>query len=261
MALVVGVVAFLLGWVVVLGGVLAIAGIILGVVAIRSRRARVRSIIGLCLSGLALLCNVVVSVILAVTLTTPGAFEGLVRMVESNDPNPSNVQTTTLTTPCYAFDAPAGYINNQSTDATAACETAAELWGEYNPDGTVNNTGVGAILGGLQIEPISTDQSAGMTPDGSLDGLLAYLDTEYIPQLGTPIGEAESLTIDGTPASLIRVTSDVAETKTKALLVLQAPAAYSVGGEEARFFLLSFVIPEDNGDAIIDAAVSSWTWQ
>jgi len=28
-----------------------------------------------------------------------------------------------------------------------------------------------------------------------------------------------------------------------------------------QFFLLSFVSPEDNGDAIIDAAISSWTWR
>ena len=90
---------------------------------------------------------------------------------------------------------------------------------------------------------------------------MGYLDAEFIPAMGTVIGQAESVTIDGTPAVLTRVTSDVAATKTKALLVLKAPDAYQVPDKDVQFFLLSVVTPEDNGDAIIDAAISSWTWR
>jgi hypothetical protein len=267
-ALVVGIVAFLLGWVTLLGGLLGAAGIILGILAVRTGRARARAIVGLVLSVIAFLTNVVISVGVIVTLLTPGAYQGLVGLVGSNAPDTSaspvdaaDVQTVTLDTPCYSFDAPAAYMNNQSKDATAACATNAELWGEYNADGTVKNTGVGAILGSVNVEAISTVSSAGFAPDGTLEGMMGYLDAEFIPAMGTVIGQPENLTIDGTPATLTRITSTVAETKTKALIVLRAPDAYQTADKDAQFFLLSVVTPEDNGDAIIDAAISSWTWQ
>lgn len=267
-ALVVGIVAFLLGWVTILGGLLGIAGIILGIIAVRAGRARARAIVGLALSGVGFLCNLVFTVILIALLASPGAYEGLVGVVASNAPDSSSsevaatdVETVTLDTPCYSFAAPAGYINNQSKEATAACATNAELWGEYNADGTVKNTGVGAILGSVNVEAIGSAAAADFAPDGTLEGMMGYLDAEFIPAMGTVIGQAESVTIDGTPAVLTRVTSDVAATKTKALLVLKAPDAYQVPDKDVQFFLLSVVTPEENGDAIIDAAISSWTWQ
>jgi len=267
-ALVVGIVAFLLGWVTILGGLLGIAGIILGILAVRTGRARARAIVGLALSSVAFLTNLVFTVVFFITILTPGAYAGLVGLVASNAPDSSSssvdgsaVQTVTLDTPCYSFDAPAAYINNQSKDATAACATNAELWGEYNADGTVKNTGVGAILGSVNVEAISTVSSAEYAPDGTLEGMMGYLDAEFIPAMGTVIGQPETLTIDGTPAILTRVDSTVAETKTKALLVLRAPETYQTAEKDVQFFLLSFVSPEDNGDAIIDAAISSWTWR
>jgi len=267
-ALVVGIVAFLLGWVTVLGGLLGLAGIILGILAVRTGRARARAVVGLVLSGVAFLTNLFFTVVFFITMLTPGAYAGLVGLVASNAPDSSSssvdgsaVETVTLDTPCYSFDAPAAYINNQSKDATAACATNAELWGEYNADGTVKNTGVGAILGSVNVEAISTVSSAEYAPDGTLEGMMGYLDAEFIPAMGTVIGQPETLTIDGTPAILTRVDSTVAETKTKALLVLRAPETYQTAEKDVQFFLLSFVSPEDNGDAIIDAAISSWTWR
>lgn len=267
-ALIVGIAAFVLGWATILGGLIAIAGIILGILAIRAGRARARSIAGLALSGVAFLFNLFVTAVFIITLATPGAFEELVGIAADNAPDSSEtdvagieLETVTLDTPCYSFASPAGYINNQSAEATAACTTNAELWGEYNADGTVNNTGVGTILGGVTVQAIGTEGTAAMVPDGSLETMMSYLETEYIPLLGTVIGQPEDLTVDGTPAVLTRVTSDVAATKTKALLVLRAPDAYQAAGAEVQFFLIAFVSPEDNGDAIIDAAISSWTWQ
>lgn len=266
-ALVVGIVAFLLGWATFIGGLIGIAGIILGILAVRAGRARVRAIFGLVLSGVAFLCNLLFTVVFIITLATPGTYAGLVGLLASNAPDSSpseiaatDVETVTLTTPCYSFDAPARYINNQSKDATAACATNAELWGEYNADGTVNNTGVGAILGSVNVEALDVVSASGFAPDGTLEGMMGYLDAMFIPDMGTVIGQ-ESITVDGTPATLTRVTSTVATTKTKALLVLRAPDVYQTSEEDVQFFLLSFVSPEDNGDAIIDAAISSWTWQ
>jgi hypothetical protein len=270
-ALSVGIVAFLFGWVTIVGGLLGLAGIILGVCAIRAGRARVRSIIALCLSGIALLCNLILAVILIVTLVNVANNADFSDVLDSIDPNSAttapgddsatDVDTTTLETPCYSVAAPAAYINNQSKEATAACATNAELWGEYNADGTVKNTGVGAILGSVNVEAISTVSAAEFAPDGTLEAMMVYLDAEFMPGMGTQIGQPENLTIDGTPATLTRFTSDVAATKTKALLVLRAPEAYQTADKDVQFFLLSVVTPEDNGDAIIDAAVSSWTWQ
>jgi len=266
-ALVVGIVAFLLGWLTILGGLIGIAGIILGILAVRTGRARARAIVGLVLSGVALLANLFFTVGFFITLLAPGAYPAMLGLDASNAPESSAgsadgsaVQTVTLDTPCYSFAAPAAYINNQSKDATAACATSAELWGEYNADGTVKNTGVGAILGSVRVEALSTVTSAEFAPDGTLEGMMGYLDAEFIPSMGTVIGQAEELTIDGTPAVLTRVDSTVANTKTKALLVLRAPETYQTSGKDVQFFMLSFVTPEDNGDAIIDAAISSWTW-
>lgn len=139
----------------------------LGILAIRAGRARARSIAGLALSGVAFLFNLFFTAVFIITLATPGAFEGLVGIAADNRPDSSEtdaadieIETVTLDTPCYSFASPAGYINNQSAEATAACTTNAELWGEYNTDGTVNNTGVGTILGGVTVQAIGTEGTA-----------------------------------------------------------------------------------------------------
>ena len=255
-ALIVGISAFVAGWVAVLGGLISVAGIILGIVAVRTRRAPARSIVGLSLSSLAFVFNLILSAVVIVGFLAGGGVTGALKAVES-----AAVPTTTLVTPCYTFDAPAAYINNQSDLATAACITTEQLWGEFNADGTVNNTGVGSILGSVSVDPVSTKQSDEVNPDGSLEGMVEYLGVDFIPAMGTVIGEAESLTVDGLPASLTRVVSTNPDTKTKALLVLRAPEVYQLPDEDVRFFVVSFVTPEDNGDAIIDAAIASWTWK
>jgi hypothetical protein len=260
-ALTVGIVAFVTGWIPFLAGLVAIAGIVLGILAIRGRRAPARSIVGLSLSGLALAFNVIIS-----TILIAAALHGAEGSGNSGPAAPAATKTapaTTkiLSTPCYAFAAPNGYINNQSEKATAACITTDQLWGEYNADGTVKNTGVGQVLGSVSVDPVSTVKSDEVNPGGTLEGMVGFLNTKFIPDMGVVIGKAEAVTVDGQPASLTRVTSTKAKTRTKALLVLRAPEPYQVPGEDVRFFLVSFVTPEDNGDAIIDAAVSSWKWK
>ena len=122
-------------------------------------------------------------------------------------------------------------------------------------------TGVGEILGTVTIEPIHTSTSTGWGTDGSIDGIVDYLNQSYIPQLGTVISLKEPVTLDGTPANLTRVQSTKALTKTKALLVTQAASPYSTSTGDVQVFSISFVIPQDNGDAIIQELAKSWTWK
>ena len=49
-------------------------------------------------------------------------------------------------------------------------------------------------------------------------------------------------------------------TKTKALLVTKSARPYSTSGGDVQVFPISFVIPQDNGDAIIQEFEKSWVW-
>ncbi len=61
-ALVVGIVAFVLGWVPILGLILAVAGIVLGILALRTPRGRLFGIIAIVLSALAALAGILLLV-------------------------------------------------------------------------------------------------------------------------------------------------------------------------------------------------------
>lgn len=269
-ALIVGIVALLCAGAAVVGAAAALAGIVLGVLAVRAARHRVRSLAGLVLSSVAITLNVIVTVVTVVAIHSGGADASAdakwdVHLDElARTAGPTEVVTAALTTPCYSFDAPATYLNNQSERDTAGCWTTRQLWGEYNADGTVTNTGAGASYATVGVEPITAERSAEVNPTGTVNGMVDYLHSAYIPQMGRAIGDGEGdgeiFGVDGTLGILTRVVTTDPRTKTRALLVLRAPTAYRVERTEVRFFLVSFVTVEENGDAIIEAAISSWRW-
>jgi len=266
-ALVVGIVAFLLGLVPVLGLLVAVTGIVLGIVALR-RPGRGLAITGIILSAVAVLANIAIIVVLAVIpwAEIGGQFErGFTEAIEEEygipDDSAGGFETQTLDTPCYTFDGPAGFINNISDDAIANCSTELELWGEVAADGTVTNTGVGAILGSVNVEPIRSATTDERSPDGSLDGIVEWMSTDYIPAFGELISLREPVVLDGAEGNLTRVTSDQELTETKALVVVKAPSEYQVNGEPAQFFLITFVTPYDNGEELIQTAIDSWRWR
>jgi len=265
-ALVVGILAFLVGLVPFLGLVLALVGIVLGILALR-RPGRGLGITGLILSAVAFVANV--AVILVVLLVPWGSiadgFErGFTEAVEEQygapDDSSGDFDTQTVDTPCYSFDGPAGFINNIGDEAVENCTTTLELWGEVEDDGTVTNTGVGAVWGSVNVEPIRAATSDEHSPDGSVDGMVDWMSTDYIPAFGEVISLREQVTLDGAEGNLTRVSSDQELTQTKALIIVKAPSEYQVNGEPAQFFLVTFVTPYDNGEELIQTAVDSWSW-
>lgn len=244
-ALVVGIAAFLTGLVAGLGLVIAIAGLILGILAVRAKAPRGFSITGLALSGVAAITNlgaiafIVVAALAATSATAP----------------------QNMTTPCYSFDGPAGYINNIGDPAIEDCTTELELWGELNADGTIKNTGVGGIWGSVNVEPVRLSSSDEWAPDGDLDAAIEELSKEYIPALGEVISLREWVELDGVEANLTRVRSAAETTETKALIVGFAPESYPTSRGDVRFFVISVVIPDDSGEEVLDTILDSWRWE
>ena len=248
-ALIVGVSAFVTGWIPVLGLLLGIAGIILGILAVRKPGGKMFGRVGLIGSALAMLANVLVTSVIVISLVSSGIGTAIL-----NDAQP-------IITPCYSFNGPAGYINNQSVEKTEGCVTSLELWGEYDADGEINNTGVGSILGSVLVEPVPVASTDEWAPSGRLDDMVEFLNQSYFPDAGEVTSLREAVSLDGVEANLTRLTSTAEKTQTKAFLTVFAPNSYQSAGEPVRFFVISFVIPDHNGEEIIAAAVDSWRWR
>jgi len=134
-ALVVGIIAFFGGWI-------PLIGLLLGIVALRRQQSRGFSLTGILLSAVAILANVIVTTIVVVALATGGLAALISGAAQETDRETQSVET-----PCHSFDGPAGYIDDLSSDAAAACTSELQPWGEQNADGTIDNTGVGSIWG------------------------------------------------------------------------------------------------------------------
>ena len=248
-ALIVGVSAFVTGWIPVLGLLLGVAGIVLGILAVRKPGGKPFGRVGLISSALAVLANVSVTSVIVISLVNSGIGTAIL-----SDAQP-------IITPCYSFNGPAGYINNQSAEKTEGCVTSLELWGEYDSNGEINNTGVGSILGSVLVEPVPVASTDAWAPSGRLDDMVEFLNQSYFPDAGEVTSLREAVSLDGVEANLTRLTSTAEKTQTKAFLTVFAPDSYQSAGEPVRFFVISFVIPDDNGEEIIAAAVDSWRWR
>ena len=260
-ALVVGIVAFLLGWMPILGIILGAVGIVLGIIAVRRPAGKALSITGLVLSGIAILASILMTVLVFVIVPLADRDEGTTLEIDGESEAPPRLETQLIDTPCYTFEGPKGYINDVSTDTAEGCTTELELWGELQDDGTVKNTGVGAVHASVTVEAVRASTVAGWGTDGTLDGVQSYLDQEFIPAMGSPIGDRETVSLGATEGYLTRVDSTVAETTTKALLVSVASDGYDTPKGDVEVFVISFVTVEDNGDAIIATLLDTWQWK
>jgi hypothetical protein len=172
----------------------------------------------------------------------------------------TDLKLVTFSTPCFSFDIPEEFIDNQSDVGDQACWAKRQGWGEMDASGTVTYTGFGSIWDQVLVEPILTEQSSTWASDGKVRTLVAYLETAYFPQLGEIISLEEPFTLDGVPANLTRFDSAAAHTQTKATLVVKAPSPYRTPNGDVQFFLITFVVVDERGDEIIDALVDSWRW-
>jgi len=248
-ALIVGISAFATGWIPIVGLLLGLAGIVLGILALGRPGGKSFGRVGLIGSALAVLANAVVTTVIVISLVSSGIGAGIL-----NDSQP-------IITPCFSFNGPADYINSQSAAETEVCITSLELWGERDAAGMINKTGVGSILGSVLVEPVLVSQSDQWAPSGTLDDMVEFLNQSYFPAAGQVTSLKEAVSLDGAEANLTRMTSYAENTKTKAFLTVFAPDSYQANGQPVRFFVISFVIPEDNGEAIIAAAIDSWRWR
>lgn len=217
-ALIVGIGAFVTGWIPVLGLLLGVTGIVLGILGMRKPGGKSFGLTGLIGSALAVLTNVLVTTVIVISLVSSGIGTAIL-----TDAQP-------VITPCYSFNGPAHYVNNQSASTTADCITSLELWGEYDSTGEINNTGAGSVLGSVLVEPVrisSTDQWAS---SGSLDDMVDFLNKGYFPDAGEVTNLKEAVLLDGVDANLTRLTSTAEKTRTKAFLTVFAPKTYQSAG-------------------------------
>ncbi len=277
--LIIGIIAFVTGWIPIFGFILGGIGIVLGIIAVRASLRRGFGIAALVLSGLAVVTNIFIIIALVVTVpgaVTTAAHDAQVRADETNartqaeqdaqntkdaEPGPEEVSGHSIITPCYSVQGPAAFINNQSSASTQDCVTTLELWGEVSPDGTIVNTGVGTILGQVSVEPIRLATSETWAATGNLDGVVDYIAVDYLPQMGEVISLREPVMLEDSAANISRVDSNAVLTKTKAIIVGFAPHSYDTSQGPVQLFVISIVTPYDNGDELIDAVVDSWEWK
>ncbi|GAA3883783.1 hypothetical protein GCM10022381_27460 [Leifsonia kafniensis] len=265
-ALIVGGSAFVLGWMIGVGFVLGLAGIVLGILALRTTSGRVFGVIGLVLSAIATLTNIVAMFVFAVFLG--GSLSLFADGVSAEFGDAQSALTfAPVSTPCYGFDGPAHYVNNLPEADVAACASRLELWGEVTPDGEVLSTGVGAIFGTVGVEPIRVQTSDAMTPADTVDEMVQALSLDYLPAMGTVESLLEPITLDGVAANLTRIDSDAEFTELKAVITARAPAAYQTANGPVQYFVISVVLPDEVGqtdadeERILSELISTWTWQ
>lgn len=280
-ALVVGIVAFLLGWIPILGFIIAVVGIILGVVAVRKPQRKGFGWAAIALSALAALTSIATTIFfLVIPLTVIGAIDdpapdpttyssdgesdgGSDGGSDSDVETWSTVSGQEIDTPCWSYDGPQYFVNNISTADAEACFGALELWGEWQDDGTFKPTGGGDVAGQIQVDPYSAADADSLAPGGDVDAVVDAIEStqQYFSQQGTIISLHEPTTIGGVPATITRVDSNVPETKTKAFITVLVPEPYQAGGEQLRLFIISVTTPYDNGDEQIDHVIDTWEWK
>lgn len=239
-ALVVGIGAFLVGLVPVVGLLVALVGVALGVVAL-VRRRRVQSglglgVTGLALSGLAAVTNVAVVAVLVVAVPVgarladeaasswygwdtgqgldgdphgPGQGDGYDDADGDGAADPAAV-----TTPCWSFSLPDdAWVSGDDSDADA-CATSF---------GVADDTAVTPV----QVVTVPAAVAAGLVPATSTDRVadaVAALRPSWLPGVGTVVGAPEQTTLDGQPAALVRLATGDDLGTPAAVVVAWSPA-------------------------------------
>lgn len=191
----------------------------------------------------------------------PQAVDDTVFLPEAPASATGSVALKTIETPCYSFDGPAGYISDIPPASVEGCATKLHLWGELQEDGTILNTGFGAIWGTVFVEPIRVSVSETWSSDGTIDGVVDYLNTEFFPGGGKVQTLRNPIALDGSEANLTLVDSDSQVTVTKAHIVSYAPQAYPTESGDVQLFVISIVVPDHTGDELIEAMLETWRWK
>jgi len=220
-ALVVGVAAFLLGLVPVVGLVAALVGVALGVVALVRRRARSGlglGVTGLVLSGLAAATNVAVVAVLVVATPIAARLVDEAASTWYDRGQPAYVDDAgtdaagDVTTSCWTFRLPADTwaIGLDSDDAT--CRASLEV-----DDGSPS---------WIDVVTVPAATAATLVPAAGDDPVAAVeaLRTSWLPAVGTVVGDPEQVELDGRPAALVRLATGTDLSAPAAVVVAWSPA-------------------------------------
>jgi hypothetical protein len=253
-ALIVGIGAFLVGLVPVVGLLVALAGVALGVVALvlgrRRRRGLGLGITGVALSGVAAATNVAVLTVLLIALpiadrASREAVEALGRLDDSD-------YGTTSVTPdspadyassCWTFSLPAGTWASQ--DGTDACTTSLDV----TDDAAAASTSVDVVT-------VPAAVASGLVPEASADRVAdGALRPSWLPAVGTVVGEPEQTTLDGQPAALVRLATGNDLGAPAAVVVAWSPADVT-GASSLTLVTVRADVDEDLGDDSSDPATA-----
>lgn len=264
--------AFLSGWIPVLGVVLAVVGLVLSILAIRSGRGKVLGIIGTILAGIALLFGAFMTTMLFAVAPweeSSGSAESWSTEVPTvpdaadfDEAEASTVSGQLIETPCWSYDGPKHFTDNISTDKADACYGQLELWGEYTADGDFVPTGYGETAGQITVEPVSSATAARFATGTDLDATVDALEQPYLSTVGGTITSLHEPTVlDGVPANITRIDSDVPETQLKVVLTTFSPEPYEIAGDPRQLFLITVTTPYSNGEEQLKQLLHSWEWR
>jgi len=250
-ALVVGIGAFLIGWIPFAGAVIGIVGIVLGSMAVRTARGRGFAITGLVLSVIATITSVLmVFVVLvwipAIDRNNAGAFTS----------EPDDDPTTPLVdTSCYSFDLPARYGGDEYAveswnEEASDCIAQVEVWGPDDGD-----VGVG-----VTVTPYTASTAEMVSEDGTLDDVADFVEQNGMARRGTLVADREPLDLAGAQAILSRYdrTSTAA---TDVMIVAAAPADYAPTGEPYALFIVRVSAHGEYGDELLATILDTWRWK
>lgn len=251
----------------VLGGIVAI---ILGIIGLRKPAGRTFSIVGIITGAVGIIAGILFFLLALLPFfllgqiveNTPDTLPEPPPITEPTEaPVAGDLTFTAIDTPCYTFDGPAHFTNNISADDTANCGTNLELWGEKQADGTFLPTGVGAVFGTVAVEPVRASYLLENTAAGTLEEVQAFLETGYLLQSGQSIIQTNDVTLGGAPAKLTFLVPNSPDTQLRAVVAVLPPTVYPGATEDIGLFLITVSTEEDNGDAILESLLNTWTWK
>jgi len=267
-ALVVGIGAFLVGLVPVVGLVVALVGVALGVVAlVRRRRTQPGlglGVTGVVLSGVAALTNVVVvaALVVAVPLGVRAADEAASRWSgwdqgQGRDGDPSGPgawpgdegtgDPADVTTSCWSFSLPDDTWAAQAQDEADACTTSLAVTDD-----------VAATSTSVDVVTVPAAVASGLVPATSTDRVadaVAALRPSWLPGVGTVVGEPEATTLDGQPAALVRLAAGT-DLGTPAAVVVAWSPADATGASALTLVTVGGDVDTDLGHASTDASAA-----
>jgi len=94
-SLIVGIVAFLAGWVPVFGALIGVAAVVLGIFTLRKRQSKGMAITGIVLGAVALLTSILMTISVGVAMSNPSAFKSTVATTQSASPTPAKTVAPT----------------------------------------------------------------------------------------------------------------------------------------------------------------------